>query len=451
MDKATLVYTCQSCGALHPRWQGKCSACGGWNTLQEETQYKSKKGRQPTLKAHPIPINEIEGTDAQKIPSGLSELDYVLGGGCVTGSIILLGGEPGIGKSTLALQVAQNIAQHHLVLYITGEESAAQIQLRAARLGVLSPSLMVLTQTNLSVILDTIKTVKPDLVILDSIQVVYHPDLPAISGSVNQVRYCASELITVLKDAQSVGVLIGHITKEGALAGPKVLEHLVDVILVLEGERNEQYRTLRSFKNRYSSTNEVGLLEMKPHGLVTVDSPSGVFVEESSLAHPGSVVSSVMQGSRSLLVEVQALVVHSGYGMGKRTFLGVDTNRAYLLIAAIEKILGIRLADKDIILNIVGGIKTSDPALDLALILAIISSLNDKPIGQRIGVCGEISLTGEIRPIRQTEKRVIEFQRMGFEACILPRKNDVSLGADMGIKPLYVETLKEALILFTSL
>lgn len=450
MDKSSISFVCQNCAAIFTRWQGKCTNCGAWNSLFEETVIKSKK-KHTSKKTAPVPINQVQPNFNYNISSGLSELDHVLGTGFIPDSIILLGGEPGIGKSTLALQIAYIRSLSDIVLYISGEESASQIQLRASRLGVLTENLMVLTETNLLNILECIRSLKPKLVILDSIQVIYHPDIPSISGSVNQVRFCSGMLISILKEIQSIGILIGHITKDGNLAGPKVLEHLVDIILVLEGERTDQYRTLRSFKNRFASTNEIGIFEMKSTGLFPVESPSSIFFEENALLHSGSIISAIVEGSRGFLVEVQALVVPSGYGMAKRTFLGIDQNRANLMIAAIEKILNIRLSDKDIILNIVGGFKSNDPGLDLAVVFAIISSLREKPLGRRIGICGEISLTGDIRPVRQLEKRLIEFSRMGFSDCIVSKKNDVSICGELGINPIYIETLSEALDILSSL
>jgi DNA repair protein RadA/Sms len=451
LEKTIQIFVCQSCGAQHSRWQGKCMQCGEWNTLVEEAVTRSKRKSPQKSESEPVPIDQVALLYPDCLPSGMPDLDYVLGKGFVEGSVVLLGGEPGIGKSTLALQVAAHQAQNHPVLYVSGEESASQIYFRAGRVGALCPQLQVLTETNILKIVKAIRLMQPRFVILDSIQVVFHPDIPSVSGSVTQVRQCALELITVLKELHAVGLLIGHITKDGALAGPKVLEHLVDVILYFEGERNTQYRTIRSFKNRFSSTYELGLFEMKPEGLVAVDSLSGVFVEDMALHHSGAMISSAIEGTRTLLVEVQALVVHSGYGMAKRTFLGVDAHRANLMIAAIEKILGIRLSDQDIILNIVGGLKISDPALDLGIVLAILSSLQEKPMRQAIGVCGELSLTGDIRPVPHIEKRVLEFDRMGFLGCIIPVKNKGSFPESVSIKPYYVATLKEALEVFLSL
>jgi len=447
LSKESTLFVCQECGATHPRWQGRCLSCGEWNSIIAETIVKSpRRAIKDAKKAIPIPITEVPDNDALIFPSGIGEMDHVLGKGFVEGAIILLGGEPGIGKSTLALQLANTFAANETVLYISGEESAKQIQLRASRLGAMFSTLSLLIETNLQNICQIIEETKPKLVILDSIQVVYHPAIPSIPGSVNQVRHCASELSNTIKEVQAVGILIGHITKDGALAGPKVLEHLVDVILVLDGERGDDFRTLRSYKNRFASTNEVGLFDIGDTGFQAVENPYFV-AKESAERHSGSIVSCINEGSRAFLLEIQALVVHTGFGMGKRTFLGVDPNRANLLIAAIEKILGIKLSDKDIILNIVGGAKSSDPGLDLALVFAMISSLYERPL-PNIGICGEISLTGEIRPVKHIDKRISELSRMGFDKCIIPDANRVKITKKVGITPVYVSTLRESLDIF---
>ena len=396
-------------------------------------------------RSEPVPITDIVVSPDVVTPTGIGEFDRVLGKGLVAGSTVLLGGEPGIGKSTLALQVAFAVASlRKKVLYVTGEESLKQIRLRSERLGTVSDQLFVCAETNIHAILEAIRGLSPDLVILDSIQVVLDPNIPSVAGSVNQVRQCASALIGALKSVDAVGVLIGHITKDGSLAGPKVLEHLVDVILFFEGESSQNYRLLRSFKNRYSGTHEIGIFQMVGEGLVEVANPSGLFLDELTLKNPGSIVSAVAEGTRVLLVEIQALVVETGYGTGKRTILGVDLNRGHLLIAAVEKIIGVKLSSKDIILNIVGGYKTSEPSLDLAVVAAMYSSTYDIPVSKRIGVLGEVGLTGEIRPIPHFERRIAEFEKLGFEGIIVPSRN-ISDSKLSKIRLYPVESLQDAL------
>ncbi|MFC1753347.1 DNA repair protein RadA [Thermoproteota archaeon] len=462
MEKQIIQYTCQNCGASFPRWQGQCSICTAWNSLEEERTMKRKiDAFQLTAKAvkkSPIPIETAILDDLEIIPSGMSELDHVLGNGFVKGSVVLIGGEPGIGKSTIALQTAQHLAGNgQKVLYISGEESEGQLKIRASRVGQLQnptgpqlsegfphSNLFVLSETDMAVILQAIEQTAPDVVILDSIQVVYHPSFPSISGSINQVRQCANAVISWAKQNHSLAVIIGHITKDGSLAGPKTLEHLVDVILYFEGERSQQYRLLRSFKNRYANTHEIGVFEMTEKGLKDIINPSTLFFDENTCSHPGSVVAAVAEGSRILLVEIQALVLDSGYGMAKRTFLGVDPNRANLMIAAIEKILGIKLSGKDIIINIIGGLKIYEPALDLAIVAAILSSLQEHKIGEKTGVFGEVGLTGEIRMVPHFEKRVSEFEKLGFTKCLVPHKNK-TYNKTKRIQVNYLKTLRDVL------
>ncbi len=452
MSIKTINFVCSSCGSIFQRWQGKCEACNQWNTIVEayDAPKKGSSSRSSKIVSKPIQINEIKIDHQEKLPSGLSELDFVLGGGLSASSVVLLGGEPGIGKSTLALQVAFNVSQSRKVLYISGEESLSQINARAMRLGALTDQLYVLSETNIQVILEHMKALSPDLIVLDSIQVVYDPDMPSISGSVNQVRYCTGLLVDELKASGKIGIVIGHITKDGSLAGPKILEHIVDVILYLEGERSENLRILRSFKNRFHSTNDIGLFELKSFGLESLNSPSSVFFHREGQIFAGSVVSCICDSSRGLLIEIQSLVHTSGYGAGKRTFLGVDVNRVALIITALEKLVGLKLFDKDIIINIVSGIKSNDPALDLAIVFSIMSSLLNSPFNRNFGVLGEISLTGELRPVKQADKRVLEFYRMGLPGCVLPKKNAIN-SVDLGLgdfKIIEVSHLSEAIHLF---
>lgn len=448
--KYQIQFVCQQCGSVFPRWHGKCPACNAWNSITEETVIQEKtnptKASSLRKKTEPMPLQDVEGDDVEIIPTQISELDRVLGKGLVSGSIILLSGEPGIGKSTLALQLAQSVARNQrTVLYITGEESMGQVHMRSKRLGENAPQLLVYSETNLVEILKAVKKYRPDVIILDSIQVVYHPDIPSAVGSIHQVRQCANDLIQVLKDANAVGIIIGHITKDGTLAGPKVLEHLVDCILFFEGERNQKYRLLRCFKNRFANTSEIGIFEMSGKGLIEITQSAELFIDETTLYNPGSMVTAIMEGSRVLLVEVQALVVDSGFGMAKRTFSGVDLNRANLMIATMEKKLRLKLSSKDIFLNIIGGLKIKEPALDLAMVLAMISSLQEKPLQKKIGVVGEVGLTGEIRAVSNIEKRLNEFEKMGFTHCILPMQNKVGdFWVGKTIQPIFVQNIAQA-------
>jgi DNA repair protein RadA/Sms len=452
VDKQVVRFICNTCDTSYLRWQGKCDNCTTWNSLEEEITSKRKTNLSSATnsKNKPIPINDFISEEDIIVPSKINEFDRVLGKGFTKGSVTLLGGEPGIGKSTLALQLAQQISTDGLTtLYISGEESVKQLQLRSNRLGKASSKLLVYSELNIYNILRAIETHTPDFIILDSIQVVHHPEIPSIAGSVNQVRQCANELIAIIKKKNIFGLLIGHVTKDGNLAGPKVLEHLVDVILNFEGERNQQYRLLRCYKNRQSNTNEIGIFEMKNKGLEEVPNPSALFIDHQTLDNPGSMISAVLEGSRSVLVEIQALVVNSGYGMAKRTFLGVDINRANLMIATIEKILGYKLSSKDIILNIIGGVRISETALDLTIVLAILSSALNIPMKEKIGVLGEVGLTGEIRPVANLDKRLSELEKMGFTACIVPANKQSTLNSNLKIKSIYVKNLKEAINFLT--
>ncbi|MCP4049859.1 MAG: DNA repair protein RadA [bacterium] len=449
MPKEQIQFVCQCCGAYFPGWQGQCTSCNSWNTLEQESVTKvefSTAFQKKRIKSEPVSLGNLVLEKEEVIASGIKEFDNVLGKGFVKGSCVLLGGEPGIGKSTLALQAAQQIsAAGKKVLYISGEESLNQVYFRAKRIRKDSSDLMVLSETNILDIIRVIEKYEPDFIVMDSIQVVYHPAQPSVTGSVNQVRICTNEIIRIIKERNTVCLIIGHITKDGSLAGPKVLEHIVDVILYIEGDRQQQYRLLRCFKNRYSNTSEIGIFEMEQDGLIEVGNTSKVFIDEVTLANPGSVVSAVAEGRRILLVEIQALVIATGYGMAKRTFLGVDPNRANLMIAAIEKILGIRMADKDIILNVVGGVKIKETALDLGIIMAIISSLKEQSFGHKTGFCGEVGLTGEIRAVPHLERRLIEFEKLGFSSCITAPDKNHTKNSSGKMKRIYVKDIKEAM------
>ena len=425
MQKSIVLFECQSCGASFPKWQGKCDNCKSWNSLIEIKQVKEKSNKPNFNQTKTsVPLHSVKQEDSFCYQTNVSEFDRVLGNGLVKGSVVLLGGEPGIGKSTLSLQVCLECAQKKLnVLYISAEESESQIKNRASRIGGISDSLWVLSQTNMLAIMQECERLNPDIILLDSIQVVYHPELSSVEGTVSQVRHCASNLISWIKANHKSAILIGHITKDGQIAGPKVLEHLVDVILYLEGDSNFNYRLLRCQKNRYASTDHIGLFEMKKAGLLELSDPSQLFIASQDTSSPGSVIFPYLQGSRVILVEIQALVVQSNFGNAKRNFVGVNPNRANLLIAALDKLLKLKLGAHDIFLTVIGGVTISDPAADLAMIVAIISSLKQQVIPLYTGICGEVSLTGEVRPASYIEKRVLELEKNGFKQVIIPKKN----------------------------
>lgn len=406
-----------------------------------------KKSSFVSALSHLHPLCETVVTPDLRFSTGMSELDRVLGGGLVQGGAVLLGGEPGIGKSTLSLQMACALALDKVVLYVTAEESEKQLFLRAQRLGEIPPTLYILSEPNIHLVIQAMVQLRPAAVVLDSIQVVMDPDIPSVSGSVNQVRHCAGVFIQALKSVSAAGVIVGHVTKDGQLAGPKVLEHLVDVILYLEGEQPQQYRILRCFKNRFYHTQDIGVFEMKERGLFGVKNPSAIFMDEASMGAPGAVIVATREGSRILLVEVQALVVDSGYGMAKRTFLGVDPNRANLMIAAMEKIAGVRLGSKDVILNIVGGFRASEPAVDLGVVYAILSSVYERALPKGFAVYGEVGLTGEVRGAPQAALRIQELEKMGFSGCVMPKKDCAGL-MDTSLRVLPVQSLKDAITLF---
>lgn len=435
-----IEFECLSCGAKFPRWQGRCSECHEWNSLVTSAELDHEKHH------HAMRLEEVCVDDTHYIPCKISNLDEVLGKGFARGSLTLFGGEPGIGKSTFSLQIAQQLSSQGLrVLYISAEETQYQLYLRSKRLGENSQTLWVMTESNMVLILKELQSQKPDIVILDSIQMVFHPDLSASDGSMVQVRYCAQELNQWVKKNHTVGIMIGHITKEGQLAGPKVLEHLVDVILYIEGERTQQYRLLRCYKNRYGSSFEMGIFEMTEKGLIGVQNPSMIFLDDTTLFNPGSCVSAVCEGSKALLVEVQALVVSTAYGNGKRNFVGINPNRAHLLIAVLEKKLNLPLNNKDIFLNIVGGLNVQETALDLSIALGIISSYQDKILPEKIGAIGEIGLTGEIRAVTQIEKRLKEFKKMGFKGCFVPEKNKLQIKQSFDLSLTYVKNVQDFL------
>lgn len=425
MGKAKLRFVCQECGSDSPKWMGRCPGCGEWNTMVEEVVSKAAENRERLVPAgKPRPITEVDSSAAPRMVTGNGEFDRVLGGGIVPGALILLGGDPGIGKSTLLLDVASRISfTYGPVLYVSGEESAAQTKLRAERLGSQNERLLVMTETNLDIIVDEALRLKPTLVIIDSIQTMYSPDLPSAPGSVGQVRESTGKLLRFAKDTNISVAIIGHVTKEGNIAGPRLLEHMVDVVLYFEGERSYAFRTLRAMKNRFGSTNESGLFSMEEQGLAEVKNPSALLLSERAENTPGSVVLSYLEGARPLLIEVQALVSATCFGMPRRMAAGFDYNRLVLLMAVLEKRVGLMLSNQDAYINAVGGLRIAEPAADLAVALAIASSFRNVPVDNRAVVIGEVGLTGEVRMIPRVEARVQEAVTLGFERFIIPAGN----------------------------
>lgn len=428
MAKDKVVFECGECGEKHSKWQGKCNGCGNWNSLVEsvEQAVKSTNSRFTALNKQSaiVTLDQISAQDVGRKITGVGELDRVLGGGLAQGSVILLGGDPGIGKSTLLLQTLAKIAMDNKVLYITGEESVQQIALRAKRLDVVShPNLRLLSEIRMESIIPQIDSEKPDVVVIDSIQTVYSEILQSAPGSVAQVRECSSILTRIAKGRQIIVILVGHVTKDGAIAGPRVLEHIVDTVLYFEGEQHSNFRMLRSVKNRFGAVNELGIFAMTDKGLREVNNPSALFLSSYRANTPGSCILISEEGTRPLLVEVQALVDQSHIMPAKRLAVGMDGYRLSLLIAIMQRHLGIQLFDQDIFLNIVGGVKVQEPALDLAAVMAIISSFKNKPLPEKLAVCGEIGLSGEIRTIQKGQDRIKEAAKLGFTRIVVPKAN----------------------------
>jgi DNA repair protein RadA/Sms len=450
MTKAKTHFVCQSCGYQAPKWLGRCPGCQEWNTFVEERIVEEKTPERGLLGfeagAFPIPITEVVGEERGRLEIGIGEFDRVLGGGIVFGSVVLVGGDPGIGKSTLLLQVMNCLASKgRKVLYISGEESLQQTKMRAGRLGIASDQLLVVSETSLEKILQDIETLKPSTVVVDSIQTIYSSDLPSTPGSISQVREASSRLLYLAKHLSIPIFLVGHITKEGFIAGPKVLEHMVDTVLYIEGEANHSFRILRAVKNRFGSTNEIGVFEMKDSGLVEVLSPSEFFLSERTQHTSGSVVMPSIEGSRPILIELQALVIPTHFGAPRRTAQGVDANRVSLLVAVMEKRLGMHLLNQDIFLNIVGGMIVEEPGIDLGVIASIASSFRDQMVDPELVVFGEVGLGGEVRGISQSEVRVKEASRLGFKRCLLPKQNQEKMKGTKGIELLGITTVQEAM------
>jgi DNA repair protein RadA/Sms len=423
--KERTVFTCQICGWQSPKWLGKCPDCNSWNSFVEEIYTESKSLGRFREKREPVLLKNVDYSETLRFKTHICELDRVLGGGIVKGSVILIGGDPGIGKSTISLQVSNQLSKEgRTILYVSAEESIQQTKLRANRLGLSGEdSLYIVNETDLSQILEDIEKVSPEVLIVDSIQVIFHPEISSSPGSVSQVRECAGILARLAKTKQLSVILIGHVTKTGEIAGPKVLEHIVDTVLYFEGERFSTYRILRAVKNRFGSTNEIGVFEMGDKGLIEVLNPSQVFLSERKKDISGSVVISILEGTRPILVEIQALVSKASFGYARRRSQGIDINRLNLLIAVLEKRLGLPLETQDIFVNVVGGIKLTDPASDLGLILAITSSFKDKVILPDLLVLGEVGLGSEIRSISFANLRIREMEKLGFKRCLIPRHN----------------------------
>lgn len=449
MTKQETRYVCQSCGQDFPRWAGQCQACGEWNSLTEEKFQASSSKLQTIPKSQatnqkPISIVEVEYKTEARSSTGIVEVDRVLGGGVVAGSVVLVSGEPGIGKSTMMLQSAEALSKSSTVLYVSGEESARQIRLRAERLGTLSKNLMLLPETNIFAIEAAIQSVRPKFLVIDSIQTIYREDIASAPGSVAQVRECAGYLVRIAKATGIPIFIVGHVTKEGNIAGPRLLEHVVDTVLYFEGERHKQYRILRANKNRFGSTNEVGIFEMKDKGLVEVANPSEVFLSERPKDAAGSVITAALEGTRPLLVEVQALTSFTKMPYPTRKTTGVDYNRTSIIIAVLEKQLNLKLSMQDIYVNAAGGVRVIEPAIDLPIALAIVSSHKNKPIDAQTVVIGEIGLSGEVRSVNQIAARVKEAEKLGFKKIIVPKANLKELGKTK-IGVLGVASIKEAL------
>lgn len=447
-SKVKSLFVCSECGYESVKWYGKCPNCGEWNTMEEQAPVVSSKSgikSRATIQT-PLKLLEIDSAIEKRISTGMEEFDRVLGGGIVEGSLVLLSGDPGIGKSTILLQMCQYIGKKRTVLYISGEESARQIKLRANRLGVDSENLFVLAQTNVASIVETIKVEKPDLVIIDSIQTMMIDDISSSAGSITQVRECTNVLMHLAKSLGIPIFVVGHVNKDGAIAGPKVLEHIVDTVLYFEGERNYSYRILRSAKNRFGSTNEIGVFEMAQSGMKEVENPSLMMLSGRPKNTSGTCVACTMEGSRPILAEVQGLVTSSGFGTPRRMCTGFDYNRMSMIIAVLEKRAGYMFNGMDAYLNVIGGLKLFEPAADLSVAMALVSSLRDKVLNENTLAFGEIGLAGEIRAVNNCEQRINEAGRLGFTKCIIPFHNYKTLSKEtkvsMDIVP--VRTIRSA-------
>ncbi|MCD7919524.1 MAG: DNA repair protein RadA [Clostridiales bacterium] len=446
--KNRITFYCTNCGNEYPKWQGKCTACGSWNTIVEQPA-QPKKSSPATgarqLKAQPQQIDDVELTEELRFRTGMNELDRVLGGGAVQGSLVLIGGAPGIGKSTLMLQICNELCKEYTVLYVSGEESARQIKLRAARLNVSGETLYLFSETDLGNITDAVHQVKPDILIVDSIQTISSDASDSIPGSVAQVKQCTMALMELAKGEGLTVFVIGHINKEGSIAGPKVLEHMVDCVLSFEGEQQQTYRILRAVKNRFGATNEIGVFEMLDEGLTEVPNPSELLLSGRPAGAPGTCVTCVMEGARPVLAEVQALVTTSSFANPRRTSNGVEYGRAVMLIAVLERRGGLNIGNCDSYINVIGGLNLEEPAADLATVLAIASSFRNKPVPEDLAAIGEVGLTGELRPVTALAQRLSEVHRLGFTKCMIPSRNSGRQPEISGLQLIPVKNIREAM------
>jgi len=445
MARPKILYQCQSCGYASPKWLGKCPDCGAWNSFTEE---ESVSKLVPQNRAEPVALPDVTPSTESRHSTEIKELDRALGGGVVMGSVVLIGGDPGIGKSTLILQALKGLTKMGKVLYVSGEESPEQVKMRADRLGIMSDKIILLPETSLEGIISVAHEINPQVIVVDSIQTIFSLELSSAPGSVSQIRECATKLMFLAKKYSKPLFIIGHVTKDGAIAGPKVLEHIVDTVLYFEGDKGSSFRILRAVKNRFGAANEIGVFEMTEAGLKEVDNPSKLFLSEMPVNVPGSIVTVSLEGTRPLLVEIQALVTTSSFGVPRRTALGVDNNRVNLLIAVLDKRIGMHLGGMDVFVNVVGGLRIDEPAIDMGVIAAIASSLKNRPIETGTFTFGEVGLSGEIRGINQAKARIKEAAKLGFKKGIVPVSN--AMRKDNGsIEVIGIKNVEEALeILF---
>lgn len=443
--KEKIMYVCSSCGYQSPKWMGKCPSCNEWSSFTEETvSQKPKSKTAVSISSEPVSLDNIQISGEERYPTNKEELDRVLGGGIVKGSLILVGGDPGIGKSTLLLQICDSVSDCSKVMYVSGEESLSQIKLRAQRLNITTTNLTLLSETSLDSIIYHAKEQKPQIVIIDSIQTMFKEDAASAPGSVSQVRECTYSLMRLAKENAISVIIVGHVTKDGNIAGPRVLEHMVDCVLYFEGERHQSYRILRTVKNRFGSTNEIGVFEMKDTGLCEVKNPSEMLLSSRPKNTSGTAIVCTIEGTRPVLSEVQALCSYTGFGTPRRVTTGVDFSRSCMLIAVLEKKLGFKMQSQDVYINIVGGIKIAETATDLAVALSIASNYKNFSIDENTCIMGEVGLTGEVRSVSYVEKRIMECKKLGFKKCIVPKSNadDIKI---KGIEIVGVSTVKEAI------